>query len=294
MEKTLNLPDDLADRLSRREAELERILELGLQIVEREDSEIDTGAAGSADDEVLPAILQDVLNAHMNQRRRASVDSPLDPAELIAYHRGELEPVEEERLLDRLTLDHRAVRDLVDWIEFDREETRSAKEQQKTTEALHSFRARVGGSASRSRRYRQVVLAAGLAVAFGAAWTLGLVTSRAKVSGPRYAAVIDVAASRGARPFPVSEDAQEILLILPLDAATGTEMRTLQITGIDGGVVYQETFRVTEDHWSRLYLALPRDHLAPGTYRLEVTTAAAHARPEDREYRFAIENPASR
>jgi hypothetical protein len=289
MEKTLHLPDELADRLAQREDQLGRILELGLRVVEREEGEL-----GSEPDEELPAVWEDALADLMSQQRRASEEPPPSPEEVIAYYRDELDPGEREKWLERLALHPDAVRDLVDLIEFGRAGEPTARELQETQEALRSFRTRVGGGVSPPRRVPWLAWAAVLALAVGASWIPWLWDRQTPPSSPRYAAVIDVAASRGARPFPVSEEAQEILLILPLEVAAGSERGTLQITTADGDVVYRGTFHITGDRWSRLCLSLPRDRLQPGTYRIEITIAATDARPGIREYRFAIEDPAAR
>lgn len=288
MEKTLNLPDALADRLRGREDQLGQILELGLQAVEREDEDLEP----DVDDE-LPAAWRAELATVMSRRRQSSEEPPPSLEELIAYHRGELEPAEEEKWLERLALHPESVRDLADLIDFDRDEIPTAQQAQETAEALRLFRARARRSASPpSRRLRWIALAAVLVIAVGASWISWLLGHQEPASGPRYATVIDVATSRGARPFPVSEDAQEILLILPVDMTAEPRQGTLQITADDGDLVYQDTFQVTGDRWSRLYVSLPRDHFPPGSYRIEITTSGQNDAPDTQEFRLAIEAPA--
>lgn len=285
MKTTLNLPDDLADRLSRHEGQVERILELGLRLVDSEGEALDADVGDE-----LPTGWRAPVADLIRQRRRDSGAIPPSDEELFAYHRGDLPPDEEEKLLDRLTLHPEAVRDLVDLVAFDRDQTPSTSEQRETTQALHAFRARLEGPGPRSRRNLWLAAAAVLALAVGASWIPSLLDRQVDPAGLRYAAVIDIAASRGARPFPVPRDAPEILLILPLEVSTEVENGTLRITSATGDEVYRDTFQQQHARWSRLYLSLPRALLEPGDYR--ITVAAPDARQETLEFRFAIEDPA--
>lgn len=307
MDLKLNLPDDLAKRLGPHEDRLVHILELGLRSLAIEDEDSETEADG------LPAAWQ---TAHGELVRLRKTDSPLPSAEeLIAYHRGKLDPAEEEKLLDRLALDAEAARDLLDFIWFDSHQaSRADPGSPDTAQALRRFRARLAEvpkteptvhpfpipaapqkvtlPLSRFRRHRWLGWAAALLLVVGVLWIPWWLGAPADRSSPRYAAVIEVTASRGARPFPVSKDVGEILLILP-HVESGSEQGRLRILTANGEVVYDDVLRRSADPWSRLYLRLPAERFGPGTYRIEVSTSAQDTLPELRELQFSIEDPAA-
>jgi len=322
MEFTLNLPDELADRLPLHEDRLALVLELGLQVLRAEEAEVES--------DLLPgwrAALMEVL------RRRDSRGEPPTVAELLAYHRGTLEAEAVGDLLERLILHPQAARDLLDLIEFEAPDDVSdsapnvapnaapntasnivdIESKGPASAALQTFRARVTGLADRemasgapfdepsdesSEEQAQVIpfpppslrwvgWAAALLLVLGTLWMVGLPGQGTSLDyGLDYATIIEVTANRGTREFPVSEKSKEILIVLPRAESAQAGKGRLRVFDARGEVVYEQAFLGLDDPWSRLYVRLPRADLGVGTFRIEISPdspAEGH-----REYWFTI------
>jgi hypothetical protein len=318
MEFTLNLPDELADRLPLHEDRLALVLELGLQVLRAEEAEVES--------DLLPgwrAALTEVL------RRRDSRGEPPTVAELLAYHRGTLEAEAVGDLLERLILHPQAARDLLDLIEFEAPDAVSdsapnvapnaalnaipsivnIESKGPASAALQTFRARVAGLADHetasgapfdepSDEQAQVIpfpppslrwvgWAAALLLALGSLWVVGLPRQGTNLDyGLDYATIIEVTTNRGTREFPVSETSEEILIVLPRAESAQTGKGRLRVFDARGAVVYEQAFLGLDDPWSRLYVRLPRVDLGVGTFRIEISPDS----PADdhREYWFTI------
>ncbi len=274
-----------------------------------------------------PISFETAIRKWAEERRRGLADALPDPEEMVGYRAGKLEPDAEAALQERLALHPAAARELLDLASFER--LQPPDEQHRLSEAdveeaLVAMRARIrledekqdirqGGleepvvdepqaeiiqfPAKRLRTLRATVrisaMAALLAIVVGASWIGALYRKLEEAAGPRYATVIDVETTRGARPYAASPDAERILLVIH-----GVDLRSfargrLEISTDGGEVLRQHDFTASEDEASLLTLDLPRDVLPDGTYRVEVFGLDSEGRHPLKEYRFGLEDSVS-
>ncbi len=300
MEKTLNLPEELVGRLPEAEEQVVQILELGLQALDQESGKHEV------ESDLESTVWSAAVRKLLINRRRNSRQPPPSTEELIAYARDELEVTERESFLEQLAVHPESIRDLIDLIEFGRDEAPDDTEKQEVSEALELFRSRLESRpevpeekklrvSETSRPRPRLAWAAALLIGAGGAWLLALLGSQiGQPPTPHYAAVIDVATSRGARTFPVSSDAPDVLIILPdVELPAGSDQASLRISKPNGDIVYQDSFHRSSDRGIRLYLSLPSKDLPPGSYEIQISIPRLDTRSDVREYRFAIEPSAA-
>ncbi len=272
-----------------------------------------------------PISFQTAVRKWTEERRRGLADPLPDPEDMVAYREGKLEPDATAALRERLALQPGAARELLDLASFDEMQPPSADyrlSDADVQDALVAMRARIrleGESqdalqtepavakpvgeepqaevipfpAERVRRLQTVARAAAMAalltLVVGASWIVKLYGRLEEATGPRYAQVIDVAPTRGARPYAVSPDAEHVLLVFD-GAGLGTYRRgQLVFSTAAGEVLHQSDLTASEDSGSLLTLELLRDLLPEGTYRAEVFGIDSEGRHPLREYRFEIE-----
>ncbi len=121
-----------------------------------------------------------------------------------------------------------------------------------------------------SRRWQTPALwAAALMLTFGAAWIGTLHQQLAKQGAAQYATVIDIEVARGSRPYPVSPRATQVLLIVhdfDLETYSRGQLQVLR----RGTVLHTANLEPSPDDRSLLYLALPRELLPAGSYRIKI------------------------
>ncbi len=138
--------------------------------------------------------------------------------------------------------------------------------------------------------YREVVLLAATVVAVAGAFWLGTLFGAPGVQpGAHYASVIDVAVTRGPRPYTVSAQAEQVLLVVQ-DAGLAPYARGELVLATEAGEVIR-TFDLSAsaDADSLLYLVLPRDELPAGSYRLELFGIDAEGRQPVKEFRLVLD-----
>ncbi len=243
------------------------------------------------------------------------------PEDLVAYRAGELGKEAEEALQRHLSLHPESAREYLDLASFPQLEAPGEElrlSDREVGEALARMRARIqeeeeeGPPAAgkeppqaadaaavihpfpeerrhtRRRRGWTLLLAAMALPVLGAFW---IGTLYGTASEPRYAAVIDLDTTRGARPFAVSRHAEQILLIVH-GVDLGTYPRgQLEIATDSGEVLRSHEIGAAPDEESLLYLALPRDVLADGNYRIRLFGDDGGRRRLLKEYRLTLEVP---
>lgn len=281
MELTLELPDELEERLRANEARLEEILELGLAALE---------------------------------------DDPPTPEELVAYSRRQLDDEAREALAERLALDAGAVDDLLDLEGFEALEPPSEAHQlddDDVARALGALRSRVAAEAEvevevevespepdatpsapssptedragqlhatknpalattiptlGERRPPRRALGAWMALAAGL--LLAVVGLWPGEGTAFFGHPISIETHRDASPvFTMPTEATNLLLTFE-DIKSPVKTKTrLVISTADGRKVFEKRLEAVTDPDSRLVVSLDSDLLTVGTYRLELLDA---------------------
>ncbi len=258
------------------------------------------------------------------ERRERNEELPA-PEELVAYHAGELDGEANEELQRRLAFDPEAAREFLDLTDFARLQAPDEGHQlseEDVQDALTTFRERVrrdeGSYENRRlpsapaelvaslppsanlypfpaehvqalRRRANLLAAAVLALAVvGGSWGWSLYHQLARYSGPRYAAVIDVEATRGERPHTISQQAEQILLLVHGADLSPYRRGLLEVVAESGEIIATFELNATPDQGSLLYLPLPRELLPVGSYRIRIY-GADEGRPLVKEIRWALE-----
>lgn len=305
MEKNFRIPDELARRLEGREAELPEILEAGLRRLELWENDAETldgePVDGDHDDGARLPAAWDAALVELMRRKQATTRSPT-PEEIVDFGQDRA-PAGDGAWLDRLTADREAVRDLVDFMEFQRPDTDTdgqtdaevaAETAAETAAAWQRFRGELEPTAAVSRSLRWLPLAAALVLACGLAWAVMVMDRSPDVTDPRHATVLDVSTSRGARSFPISS-ADRVLLLIPSEEGSGAtsttdSARRLRISRVGGEVIYRGEYRALAAERGRLYVELSRELLVPGSYLVEILADSEDREPVPiRQYRFSID-----
>ncbi len=225
--------------------------------------------------------------------------------ELAGHRAGELSAADDERIQDHLALCHMCTRLFLDLGSFPRLETPDGVEPACELEVAAAWRKMAPALLASAepfseqygpgphRRWRTFLAAAVLLVTVGAIWIGVLYRRLEERAGPQYARVIDVAASRGPRPYLVSPDAEQILLVVESFDLSAYSRGRLEITRKD---VVLETADLdpSPDERSLLYLVLPRAQFPEGTYRLKIYGLDETGRHLLKDMRLTLEDSLTR
>lgn len=253
------------------------------------------------------------LSRLAEQERQERGTSPPAPEELVAYHEGELDESAREALQSRLALDPDAAREYLDLKHFGNlqppdDENRLSERDVETARARILARIQREEEASREpravrsarsqaepvllpRRGGQMFRIAAVILAMVAAgWIALLYRALEERSGPRFAPVIDLNATRGARPYLVPSQAERIHLIFHGAELAAQTRGELEITTDEGEVIrsFELEPAPAPAGDSLLNLTLPRSLLPDGTYRAAVFRLDAGSRRLVKEYRWTV------
>jgi hypothetical protein len=267
MELTFEIPDELAHRLSGREQDLARVIELGLEALEDEES--------------------------------AAEDTPISPEELVAHARGELEEGQQQELLERLALDADAADDLLDYHRFETLEPPSEEHRisdGEAREALEALRRRIGEESRAGEvipfepRARpgsgglraMLGFAAGLILAFALLYP-GLAE---KEDGLEQPTVIELLEVRGAPTYTVAKGSS-LFLKLPQGFLPRPWRGRIEI--VRGGKAILQLREWPAENSD--LLKIPSGSLSEGTYRLRAVPAESGDPDAERLLDFEIQHP---
>ncbi len=224
----------------------------------------------------------------------------------LADHRaGTLSAADDERIQDHLALCHMCTRLFLDLALFPRLETPDGVEPASELEVAAAWRkmapALLAAAEPFPERYdprlrwrlRALLVAAVLLVTVGAVWIGLLYRGLEEQAGPRYAQVIDVAASRGPRPYLVSPRAEQILLVVKSFDLSAYSRGQLEITK-KGVVLRTGDLEPSPDERSLLYLVVPRELFPAGTYRVKIFGLDETGRHLLKDMRLTLEDSGPR
>lgn len=263
-------------------------------------------------------LLEGVRRLALAEQSARSGELP-DPDDLVAYRDGKLGDGARESLERKLALDPAALQeylDLVDPSRWTAPQEGFVTSDEDLGQAFASLSRRLEDErpeapdsdpeprpslASGSRNARKLppglwvsAVAATILLVIAGLWISRLQRSLAEQSSPRFAAILDVHPTRGARSTPVSADAGELLLVFhDIDLGTHSQGQ-LEILASDGRSVLVEEIRPSPDERSLLYLPIRQEHMPYGTYQVKIFAVGQGRRQLVQDYSLNLVPPDSR